>query len=176
MGKYHEAADVLTREANRTKALMAAADALLEIGSLDQAASEASIAADTAKAALDKAKADLTVALAEVDSAKAKAAQVIAEANDKAQGIIADANGEADHIKAQAIDAAKAEGDAVAEAAAAQLANIQAQIATSTAKLTALDDAFGEATDRAERMTKAADDAEARLAKVKAQISALATV
>ena len=39
-----------------------------------------------------------------------------------------------------------------------------------------LDDAFGEATDRAERMTKAADDAEARLAKVKAQISALATV
>ena len=37
------------------------------------------------------------MARADVDSAKAKAAQIVADANDKAQGIIADANGEADH-------------------------------------------------------------------------------
>ena len=45
MGKYHEAPMCDERQ-TVPKALMAAADALLEIGSLDQAASEASIAAD----------------------------------------------------------------------------------------------------------------------------------
>ena len=88
MGKYHDAADALQREANRAKALVAAADALAEIGSLEQVADEAGRAAQAAQDELAETKAALALAQSNVKLAKAEAAQIVADASAKADGII----------------------------------------------------------------------------------------
>jgi chromosome segregation ATPase len=80
-----------------------------------------------------------------------------------------------DHIKAQAIEAAKAEGEAAAARARTELADLQAGIAVANAKLTEINGEIVKATEKAAEVIAAADKAEARLAKVKEQIAALAT-
>lgn len=119
MSKYHEAADVLRREAQRYEALMLAAKALDEIGSLDQAADEAKTrlqtytdAAQSANATMDKIVAATEIARLSYEANREIAlkdtATIKAEALAESTKIIADAKTEGVRINQIATDSAKA--------------------------------------------------------------------
>lgn len=119
MGIYHQAADVLKREAQRYEALMQAAKALEEIGSLDQAADEAKTRKQTYEDAAESAKATMGQIVSATKVAKEAyeanhekalndASAIKADALAAADKIIADAKAEGVRINQIATDSAKA--------------------------------------------------------------------
>ena len=107
------------------------------------------------------------MALAEVDSAKAKAAQIVADANDKGAGHH-NANGEADHIKGTGYRCRK--GETMRSPKQPPLARIFGAGLPLRPNSPHWMMPLARATDRAERMTKAADDAEGPPGQGQAQI------
>lgn len=129
-----QAADEIRRHALKWKGLIAAADALDKIGSLEQLASEAgSRVAEVkaqealAKAALEKVKSDIDKGLALVSEAKLNAEEIILNAQKKADGTMASATSEAKRIyEASMSSKARLEADVIA--AKSTLASVVSEV------------------------------------------------
>lgn len=173
MSKYHDAANVLKREAQRYEALSMAAAALDEIGGMDQAASEAKSRADAAIKEADAAKVALAKLKLNVTKIEAEQADIINATNLQAK---------------QQMDIAKVEAEKIISAAKNEGVRIN-QIATDSAKSTT-EQAAKSCEDIANKCRVLADElamrekaiaesnaeaeaAELRLAKVKAAIAKL---
>lgn len=102
MSKFTEAAQTLKRQAVKYEALMAAAAALDEIGSFEQAAAEQQAAAEKAKQAADQARAELANLVEEIEQAKIKRAAKVKETEDIVAKSIFNANEQAAAILAKA--------------------------------------------------------------------------
>ena len=89
MAQLQDTAGDLRRAANFFKGVIAAADVIERIGSLENATKEAQGACDMAVADRDK-------ALAELADAKAKGAKAAKDAKEKVEGMLADAQAKAD--------------------------------------------------------------------------------
>lgn len=159
MSALLNAAEAIKREARRAQELIAAAEHLERIGSLEQAEQQATRAHKEAVERLAEARAALESVNHEIAEANERAAMIIANANAEATELVRGAKAEADEIigKASAdtgraiVDAARdadriASG-AKAEAAAAaasrdkareELSAVQKQIAQATADLETL--------------------------------------
>ena len=173
MSKYHDAADVLKRQAVKYKSLMDAAAALEEVGSLDQAATEC-------KAQLAAARADLDFVYVQLDASKkelaehkdkvktvkkldqAKSDEILQSANDDAKAIVDQATEMAEQIKASATEEARAylqASQASADALSEQKRTLEQQISAN------LDTLAAQKTE--------AEDLEKRIAKAQASIAKL---
>lgn len=174
MSKYHQAADTLKREASRYAALNEAAKALDEIGSLDQAATEAksraianTAEADSIRADIDKLKISAKK-LADAQAEKQKEAdniyaQSIAEANAKHYIIVAEAQAKAEKIASEA--------KIVAEQ---NIQTLSTQIESMDATKVELLNNIAILIQNSVIANADADAAERRLAKVKSSIAQLA--
>ena len=165
------AAESIRRLAVQYQAMVEAADALESIGKLEQTVRQATKQAADATAEMDGAKAELAVVKADVTKAKAKAAEIAAEANVKAMEILAEADRKAQAI----IDGANSEAAtrlAKADIAKAKQAeDLAAQISNLTsAKLRLEQDvnALNVANAAAQAEAVAAED---RIAKAQAKIA-----
>ncbi len=175
MSKYHEAANTLRREAQRYEALSLAAKALDEVGSLDQAASEAEgrvNAAEAQERQMQAAIVELNTKgeeLAQQHEAKRREAEdIFAEtvfnANEKARAIIADAEAKAVKLLDDAELAVQTELTATTET-----------VTRMREERAALDAEIEAATQRLVSAEAEAVAAEKRLAKVKESIAKLAS-
>lgn len=176
MSKYHDAANVLKREAARFAAMNQAAEALDELGSIDQAATEAKARAvahtkeaEAAKAEVDALKAN-ALKMNKEQAAKMKeyddiAAKAIYDANTKASEILSNAEAKAADTVARAITLVQGQTDAVAQ----QISSLEKMKANLSAECDQL-------YDKVQAFNVEADAAEKRLAKVKESIAKLAGI
>ena len=175
MSKYLDAAQTLERQAVKYEALMQAAAALKEIGSLEQAAAEQQAAANTAMAAANQARSELANIMEEIEQAKHSratklketdgiVAKAIFNANEQATAILAMAEAQAEKIKLDATNQAQLQANGIAR-----------QINDLNLTKTKLAGEITELQNRAQIATADAEAAEKRLATVKASIAKLAT-
>lgn len=116
---FQSAEGVLTRELTRTEALASLRNALREVGSLQQAASETETRIERVRAEEVAAQASLAQIRQQAADEKAK----IAEARAAAEGVLAKANEEASRL----IAAAKSQAAEIVAAAEAQTADARAR-------------------------------------------------
>lgn len=158
MMNFIEAGDVITREAARLQTLMDAASALAQMGSMQQAAAEASTRRDTLQKEVDTLAERLAILTPQVADASGKADLIL---------IAAEANAQ------QAYDKAVADGKAVADRyqsdaiAAAQLASQQSIDAANQAVVVA-QDRLNTITQAVELANKEYTDAAAGIVKLAA--------
>jgi colicin import membrane protein len=168
-----KAADLIERQARTFQAIIDAAAALREIGSLEQAAAEAKQAAAEARKERDEASDDLKLAKLAIKEAKEKAKEIFNEARVSAAEVEAKAKANAEVVKSMGHEAAQS----VIEQAETKAQNILAGVASDkamlerdvlhlTEKRNAIDAEISE-------KEKTADALEARLAKAQAQIAKL---
>jgi chromosome segregation ATPase len=134
MSKFNKAADDIQNLANRLRPLLDLQDFLQEIGSLDQAASEAGVRkekavkdAEYATACLLDAKKDLEKVYNDISLAEDKAQEILDNAKAKAVAIIEAANIKAADI-GYAMDKKQADLDTKFSDACKELAGVQADI------------------------------------------------
>jgi predicted nucleic acid-binding Zn-ribbon protein len=172
--KFIDAAQTLERQAVKYEALMQAAAALKEIGSLEQAAAEQQAAANIAKQASEQARGELANLVDEIERIKIKRAAKIKEieditakaiftANEQASAILKMAESQAEKIKFDITNQAQSQANGIAR----QINDLQGTKAKLDSEITALQDRVRSATDEA-------NAAEQRLAKVKESIAKLA--
>lgn len=151
MNKYQTAADVLKKEAGRTRSLLAAAEALDEVGSLENAAQEIN-------ATLTERRAEL-----------AKVERSIADASDRARGLVEDA----EQIVAKRIADATVEADQIHEQAGVQaralIAKANESADTAYRRRDAAQSATREAEERLAEVREETAALEARLASARAE-------
>jgi chromosome segregation ATPase len=170
---YQAASDTIKRLAQQYQQLMDVAGVLDQIGTLDNAASEATRAQAKAQADLEIAQKMLDAAIGDMDVVKHTAAGLLSQAHDDADKILTDANTQAAAMVAKGTaDAsdmvAKAAADGVAAADA-----LGAKVAGQRLVLAAVEKATADAQAALDAVNAQAADAEARLAKVQAQIQKL---
>jgi hypothetical protein len=102
MPDFTSAEGALSRELVRFEGLTALRDVFTNLGSLQQATTEAQTRADAARAAEAAAQSDLAEILRQVSEAKAAAATAIAEAQASVAAVLAKANDDAAAIVAAA--------------------------------------------------------------------------
>lgn len=173
MSKYLDAAQTLERQAVKYEALMQAAAALKEIGSLEQAAAEQQAAANTARQAAVNAAAELTNLVEEIEQAKIQRAAKLKETDDIVAKAIFNANEQAAAILTMAeTEAGKIKDDALHQVSA-EKSVIAGQINALITNRAKLAGEITELQDRARAATADAEAAENRLAKVKESIAKL---
>lgn len=162
MGKYQDAALALRREAERARALIAAADMLDEVGALDQIVAEMVIVRDSLNGELDVLHAEVErvklqatqasedeIRCAEERSMKADAERIASEAS--AKNIIDEAQAKADQIvaigRSQADQSIANAASRVAELAD-EKAVLEVRISEAKRTLQAKDDATKEVEER----------------------------
>lgn len=129
MNQFIEAADAIRTIVKRLEGFQLAANALEQIGSIDQAAKEAQAARAKAVKEADKAKDELAAVEAAMVAAKERVALTLAEANVRASALTAQAAADADKI-ATAAAAAMAKAQAEHQASlAAFAAEVKAEVA-----------------------------------------------
>jgi chromosome segregation ATPase len=174
MSKFHDAADVLKREAVRYRALMQAAEALEEVGSLDQAASEAA----ARKAQIEKQLAALVEKIGasqrEAERINADLAEKVVEAEAHKAALIQQSNSAAAEIVATAERRATSIVESGQAQASQELARMAEKVAAMQATLETLTDQGNAAIVRRDQAEAAATEAEAKLSRVQAQIRKLA--
>lgn len=171
MSKHTDAADAIRRLARLFQPMVAVADELERLGSVEQAVAEA----ETAKARIaverEQAAEDLAAAKQSVKDAREQAKKIKADAEDKAAAVINEARGEADAIKAAAEADAKTVTDNATRALSertAELRGVVEELVTARNELTnELEARRGELAE----VNALADAAEARLATAKAEIA-----
>jgi len=174
MINHTQAAEDIRTLAGRYKGIMALADSLTGLGSIEQATSEAIAAREVAEGARDKARTDAAKAKNNMAAAEANAVYIGQEAKAQADDIVAKAQAIATSIEADArlkatgmTQSAGLKCAEMVEQANAQVAVIGVCIADAKAEL-------AEAESGAEIAGDLADKAEAKLAKVQAAIRKLA--
>jgi chromosome segregation ATPase len=174
MNKYFAAADALKRQASKYESMIAAADALAEIGSFEQAAEEAKLAADTyAKQATD-AKADLVKAKDAIKKAnadaQAKLEKALEGAKTDADSIIKDAEVSAAEILKKAQD----EGSALMAQAATEKARMSSEIGGLQKSILDAQTELASLLKAREAASQSAADAEGKLDSIRGKLKALA--
>lgn len=176
MSKYHQAADVLKREAQRYAALNEAAKALDEIGSLDQAATEAKARAVANQEEADEIRAGIAKIKASSEKIKSDQAAKQKEADDIYAKTIFNANTEAGSLVLQAkSEAAKVVADATEQSRVIKDA-VTSQISKLTEDKATLAGEINELVRIASAASTEADAAEKRLAKVRENIARLSAI
>jgi len=174
MSNYTDAAEVLERELKRYDSFIVAAKALREVGALEQAANAARANEAASHAHVVSLKDEIADLGMQAQDAKGLLDDLVAKNKAAAAKVIDDANSKADEIVRVALEqAAKVRGDAPATS--------NGQISALTGQVTALatDKARAEAEleqlnkDKA-RVVREAKDAAELLARIKAQIKAMA--
>jgi len=170
---YHDAADVLNREAKRYEALKGAADALNAIGSIEQAAAEAKARAKLHKDEADAAQVELTKIKANITKQKADlSARLEAEEADQVTSKRESAAAattlkiRASTQAAEIITQANAKADAAIAIGEAKVQELKAAKVQLEDELVAINASIQSTTD-------AAQAAEGRLAKAQAAIAKL---
>ena len=138
MTAFSDAADFIKRQAKLHEGFVTAAEMLDRIGSVEQAAAEAQRAREVAEAAKGKAELELATLQTQIDDAQDQAAQIILDAGDsakaKAEEILMQANQSAHNI----IQSARINADAVTETSKAERLKAQDDLALITSKAAAL--------------------------------------
>ena len=173
MSKYKTAAETLKRAAVKYKALMAAAEVMDEIGSLEQSASEYKAQSEAALKERDLNLDEAVKVKEQVKKAKADAAEILAKAEDKAALIFANAEKKSESMHEAGIQAA-------ANARSNALAETQSMINAMEVQIKSMQEARSTLADEIEGLMKTrvetealASDAEKRLEKVKQAIAKL---
>jgi F0F1-type ATP synthase membrane subunit b/b' len=172
----HQVAESLRRMAVMFSDMTAAADALEQIGSIEQTVAEATNARVAAELERDVAQSEVTKLNDHIAELKGQIEQLIADANAQAAQIIEDANVRASFIEDDAQDRAKALVDSGNAQASEALSNISTQVGDLQERLTGLNEAITEASRRQAEADAYATAAEQRLAKVQSAIQKLAGV
>ena len=170
---YTKVAEAIDRQAKTYQAIIDAAAALKEIGSLDNMANDCRAAAEVAREDLSKVQAEAKAAKAEVTKAKNKAGEILIKANDQALEVMREAE-----QKSQAIvdGASVRAGEIVATAerqAADRTAGVAGQVAQLTSTKVSLEQDVASLQDVIGRKQIEVEDLEKRLAKAQAQIAKL---
>lgn len=106
-------ADQVKQWAERNKAIIALADALAEVGSIEQASTEAKKALVDARAKRDAALVDLGAVAIDAQAARDQAAKVLVDAQAAADKMIEQAHDDADLYRSKANAAAQASADEI---------------------------------------------------------------
>jgi hypothetical protein len=175
MSKASVAEDI-RRLANTYKSMVEAADAIEQIGSIEQAVSEAKAARKAAEDERDSVLVDLRKAKDGVKKAKDDAEKIVADARSFAEDVAVAARVSAEQVKQSAaeqgqalINSAKAERETI-------LLSITGQAAIHQAKLDVLKEQAAKAEASTALLMTAAEAAQAKLDKVQASIRKLAEV
>lgn len=173
MSNKLQLAESLRRMAVMFQDMVAAADAMEQIGVIEQATQEVAQQRLNAEAARDTARQELAQARQEIERINADLAERVVAAQEQARGILAGA----DSKSAEILEAAEAKAREVVATGQAQaseeLARMADQLAAMQSKLTELTDEANAAIvvkDKAEADAQAAAD---KLTKVQAQIRKL---
>lgn len=159
--------------ANLFQNMVAAADVLDKIGSLENATAEAKRDSDAAREDHAAAEKELTAALDKIDEANAQAKSIVAAANTTADGIVADAKERASSIALEAkLNYSKLMDQAMADAND-QKTKIGASIVAAQGNFDALSLQVNAAIDARDSAMAEAAAAEDRLAKAQAAIQKL---
>lgn len=171
MGKYHDAADALKRQAAKYESLMAAAKVLDEVGSIEQAVMDLRKEEDRQRNENAALRGEATKAKKDLASAKQQADEMIARANDQALARLQEADQKAQAILDGAtVDAAKTLAQAQADADRVQGA-LAGKVASLTSTKVALEQDVASLTRAVDAKRGEADDLDKRLAKIQAQIA-----
>jgi len=138
MTAYSDAADFIKRQAKLHEGFVTAAEMLDRIGSVELAAQEAQRARETAEAARGKAELELATIRTQIDDAQDQAAQIILDAGDAAKAKAADIEMQANQKAQRTIEQAQASADAILEASKAERLKAQDDLALITSKAAAL--------------------------------------
>lgn len=167
------AAEHIERLAVQYQAMVDAAAALKEIGSLENATQEAQKAADVARKEAQAAKAEAQKAKDKIAAAEQQAAETLAAAQVEAAMITAEAKQSGDNV----VMRAQQEAARIIEKATKDVADASAGVAGRVAELTTaklrLEQNIAALQDAITAKTGEADAIEARLAKAQAQIAKL---
>lgn len=150
--------------------MVAAADTLDKLGSIEQATKEAQSATASAQLERDQALNQLAKAKDQLAASKQAAAMLDQAAAESSANIVAQANQAADNIKADAYAKATAMIDDAAIKANDQASSFNGQLAVLQGKVDALMTEVAEISARKLDMQSAAEVAEARLIKVQSQL------
>lgn len=173
MGKSTDAADAIRRAAKQYEHFIVAADLLDKLGSLENAIAEAKTQVDVITQEREAAQAEYTNLQHALTKKKAELKQASEAAQAKADKIIDDADAARLTIIADANEQAKQIVEGALISKSSELGALQSKVsAVQDALATALADERA-ATNRAAEANAAADDAEKRLAKVKATLASL---
>ncbi|MFA6972400.1 MAG: hypothetical protein WC208_13525 [Gallionella sp.] len=175
MSKFHDAAQVLKREAIRFAALNQAAEALEELGSIDQAATEAKARAEAFTKEADVVKAEVDALKASAAKLKEAQASKQKEADAAHAQLMVDANVRHDQLVAEATAKAQSIVSNAEDTANARIASAEKQLATMQKIKEALSAQCDELHEKQKAATTEAEIAESRLSKVKEAIAKLHT-
>ena len=173
MSKYHDAAATLKRHAVKYEALMAAAKALDEVGSLDQAAKECEAQAKAAKLDLQAAQAELGASKADLAEHKDKVKTAKADAQAKIDALLQAAQDDAKLILSAANDTAAQIKAAVAQDIERLQKNEREKLNELRQENAALVQQINANADKFAAQTQTAEDLEKRIAKAQASIAKL---
>ena len=170
---YTKVAEAIDRQAKTYQAIIDAAAALKEIGSLDNMAKDCRKAADAARDELEKIESEVKDAKRDAVKAKEKAAEIVSKANDQALELLREAE-----QKGQAIaDGAVARAGEIVATAERKVADSTAGIAGQIAQLTSvkvgLEQDVATLQGANDALKSEAEDLEKRLAKAKLQLEKL---
>lgn len=174
MSKYLVAADAIKKMAIQYKNIVAVAEALEMVGSVENAEKEARSATKDAQLERDQALNQLAKAKEQVSAAKQTVVALEQAAKDSAASIVEQANQAADKIKADAYAKATAMVDDAAIKANDQASSFNGQLAVLQGKVDALTIEVAEIGAKKLDMQASAEAAEARLIKVQSQIRKMA--
>ena len=138
MSAFHDAADFIKRQAKLHEGFVTAAEMLERIGSVEQAAAEAQRAREIAEAAKGKAELELATLQTQIDDAQDQAAQIILDAGDSAKAKAADIEMQANQKAQRTIEQAQANADAVTEVSKADRTRALEDLSLITSKAAAL--------------------------------------
>lgn len=176
MASKSTVAESIKRLAILYKDMVEAADAIEQIGSIEQAVSEAKAARMAAEAERDSVIADLKKAKDGVKKAKDDADRTIADGKEVATEIIAAANAAAQSITDSATEQGQALIDSAKEQREETLKDLDGEAAVWRDRILQLQDETAHAVSVRDAAEAAAKDAQAKLDKVQASIRKLAEV
>ena len=154
MTAYSDAADFIKRQAKLHEGFVTAAEMLDRIGSVELAAQEAQRARATAEAGKAKAELEWATIQAQINDAKDAAAQILLDAGDAAKAKAADVVMQANQTAQSILAREKANADMVAEASKAERLKAMDElelIASKAGALKAAADASQAAVDAAQK-------------------------
>jgi uncharacterized coiled-coil protein SlyX len=170
MSKFTDAADAIKRQLKTMEQWAFAAQALEEIGSLDNATKEAQSALAAAQKERDAAKVEATKAKDAAKDAKLKVEAMLLTAEKDAEEIVRAAQEKANAVEAtakskaeEALALAKTNSEALYAAARLKADNIGVDLAKKQQTLDAINDQIKDAEDRLAKATKQLDAIKGKL-------------
>jgi hypothetical protein len=176
MTKAHDAADAIKRMAKQYELMKFAAEALEQIGSLEQATSEAQAAATKAAGERDAALSERDAAVLAAQHAQAEATDIVQQSKFEAEVKAADILRSAEAAAETKLATAERNALEMIASASAQVDKMRAAASAIQIEIDKLRDDAQAAEAAAQAATEKANDAEMRLARTRSAIAKLAEV